>query len=335
MNTPSFNITINISVSIPIIGDQSIMLVQPPENFAFREIYLEDYVHKDRITNSRGQVLSEYMGAIKTGEKPYIVCLEQNSSRVVEHDKPANAVAFLNGSDFDEIIAPIHDEIESKVFRFFSLLHLFKEGEIARKHSFYTYNTQAGICKMNRVIDTYVEDIITLIRYPMIITPAEVLLLNDLLYNHEQACQMLKPVVIDELEYTYHTLDDATNYKNMMTPLEVMFLHNDYGDKKVMLSKRMAVFLGSSDAEMKSIYDDVKNHYHDRSEAVHEGSVTQITRTSVDELRNLVRKATKKYISVIEQVLATDSTKTFDEIKTAQITYLKSIVQAKNNLNIW
>ncbi len=66
MNTPSFDITINISVSIPIIGDQSIMLVQPPENFSFREIYLEDYVHKDRITNSRGQVLSEYMGAIKT-----------------------------------------------------------------------------------------------------------------------------------------------------------------------------------------------------------------------------------------------------------------------------
>ncbi len=99
-----------------------------------------------------------------------------------------------------------------------------------------------------------------------------------------------------------------------------------------MLSKRMAVFLGSSDAEMKSIYDDVKNHYHDRSEAVHEGSVTQITRTSVDELRNLVREATKKYISVIEQVLATDPTKTFDEIKNGTNYLLKEHCTSKEQL---
>lgn len=335
MPTQLFDITINISISIPILGDKSIMLVQPPNNFAFREIYLDDYVHKDRITDNRGQILSEYRGAVNTGEKPYIICLEQNTTRIVQHDKPANALSFLNGSDFDELIAPIHDEIEADVYRFFSLLHLCKEGEIARKHSFYTYSTQAGICKVNRFIDTYVEDIVTLIRYPMVITSVEVPVINDLLYNHEQAYQMLKPIVIDELEYTYHTLDDATNYKNMMTPLEVMFLHNDYGDKKVMLAKRMAVFLGSTDAEMKSIYDDVKDHYRDRSEAVHEGSVTQITHTSVDELRKLVREATKKYINIIEQVLATDPSKSFEEIKAAQITHLKGLVQTKNNLNIW
>lgn len=335
MNAPTFDITINISVSIPLIGDESIMLVQPPENFSFRKIHLDDYAHKDRITDHRGQVLTEYMSAINAEEKPYIVCLEQNTSRIVKHDKPVNSIAFMNGSDFDELIAPIHDEIEAEVLRFFSLLHLFKEGEVARKHSFYFFTTQEGICKIDRVVVFDAVDIITLIRYPMVITPAEVPALNDLLYNHKQACRMLKPIVIDELEYTYHTLDDATNYKNMMTPLEVMFLHNDYGDKKVMLSKRMAVFLGSSDAEMKSIYDDVKDYYRDRSEAVHEGSVTQITRASVDKLRRLVREAAKKYISVIEQVLATDPTKTFDEIKTIQIAYLKSIVQVKNNLNIW
>ena len=70
-----------------------------------------------------------------------------------------------------------------------------------------------------------------------------------------------------------------------------------------MLAKRIAVFLSTSDVQMKSIYDDVKNHYRDRSEAVHEGSTTQITHASVDELRALVRATTKQYIHVIEQAL--------------------------------
>lgn len=331
----SFDISINISVSIPIIGDSSIMLAQPPAGFEFKEIPIDEYIYSNRITDSRGEVMPEYRSAIHSGEKPYVICMEMTNVQTVKHDKPANAVSFFNGSDFDKLIEPIHDEIEATVFRFFSLLHLFKEGEIARKHSFYSFNTQSGICKVSRTIDSYIEDIITLIRYPLIIDPTEVPLLNDLLYKHERAYQILKLVVIDDLEYTYHTLDDATNYKNMMTPLEVMFLQNDYGDKKEMLAKRMAVFLGNSDCEMKSIYDNVKSHYRDRSEAVHEGSTTQISHASVDELRGLVRSAAKKYIGVIEQALKAEPAKTFDEIKTEQIGYLKGIVQIKNGLNIW
>lgn len=327
-----FDIVINISVSIPIIGDESIVLASPPNGFLFKKVKLDDYIHKNRITDSRGQILSEYRSALHGDE---IVCLEQDSSCTVKHDKPANAIAFLNGPDFNELIGPIHDKIEAEVFKFFSLLHLFKEGEIARKHSFYTYSTQAGICKTTRIIDSYIEDIVTLIRYPMIIDTTEVAAINDLLYNHDKAYQILKPIAIDELEYTYHTLDEATSYKNMMTPLEVMFLKNEHGEKKTMLSKRMGAFLGNSDVEMKSIYDSVKAHYRDRSEAVHEGSVSQITHTSLDELRNLVRAATKKYISVVEQEITANPAITFEEIKTALISNLKGIVTTKNAQNIW
>jgi len=169
----------------------------------------------------------------------------------------------------------------------------------------------------------------------MIIDTTEVAAINDLLYNHDKAYQILKPIAIDELEYTYHTLDEATSYKNMMTPLEVMFLKNEHGEKKTMLSKRMGAFLGNSDVEMKSIYDSVKAHYRDRSEAVHEGSVSQITHTSLDELRNLVRAATKKYISVVEQEITANPAITFEEIKTALISNLKGIVTTKNAQNIW
>ena len=155
----SFDISINISVSIPVIGDSSIMLAQPPAGFEFKEIPIDEYIYRNRITDSRGEVMPEYRSAIHFGEKPYVICMEMTNVQTVKHDKPANAVSFFNGSDFDKLIEPIHDEIEATVFRFFSLLHLFKEGEIARKHSFYSFNTQSGICKVSRTIDSYIEDI--------------------------------------------------------------------------------------------------------------------------------------------------------------------------------
>lgn len=56
----SFDISINISVSIPIIGDSSIMLAQPPAGFEFKEIRIDEYIYRNRITDSRGEVMPEY-----------------------------------------------------------------------------------------------------------------------------------------------------------------------------------------------------------------------------------------------------------------------------------
>lgn len=331
----TFDITINISVSIPIIGDESIMLITPPENFIFRKIHLKDYSFRENITDGRGRIITEYINAIHHDDEDYLICLESNFDSVVHHNKPANSIGFMNSSDFDDMISPIHEQIETTVFKFFALLHLYKEGEIARKNSFYKYKTIQGFCSTERIKEVTIADAITIIRYPMNIAPEELSDISDILYNHSNSYLMLKNVVIDDLEYTYHTLDDSTNYKNLMTPLEVMFLKNDYGDKKEMLSKRIAVFLGASDAEMKTIYDYVKRSYRDRSDAIHEGITQNITRSALDELRNLIRRVSKKYMYVIEQEIANEPNKTFEEIKDSLIANLKNIVVTKNNLGIW
>ena len=331
----TYDVHINISVSIPVIGDESITLVPPPQDFVFSKINLKDYAFKDRITDGQGRILTEYINAVHQGEDDYIICLEKSIDHIVQNDKPTNALAFINGSDFDDLIRPLHEDIESTVFRFFSLLHLYKEGEIARKSSFYKYMTKEGVCIAERLKVVTIADVITIIRYPMVFTAADIPSVGDMLYNHPVAYTMLKNIVIDDLEYTYHTLDDSTNYKNLMTPLEMLFLSNDYGEKKKMLAKRIAVFIGTSDFEMKTIYDYVKNSYKDRGDAVHEGVTTNITRDALDELRNLTRKVTKKYMAVIEQDLSTDPTKTFDDIKRSLITDLKNIVALKNASGFW
>lgn len=330
-----FDISININVSIPIIGDESIMLINPPENFVFKKIYVKDYSYIDNITDGKGRVLTEYINAIHHDDEDYLICLESNFVSVVHHNKPANSISFMNDSDFDDLICPIQEQIEATVFKFFSLLHLYKEGEATRKKSFYKYKTTQGICRSERLKVVTIADAITIIRYPMTIVTEELSAIRDILYNHSSSYLMLKNIVIDDLEYTYHTLDDSTNYKNLMTPLEVMFLKNDYGDKKEMLSKRIAVFLGNSDTEIKTIYDYIKCSYRDRSEAIHEGITQNISRSALDKLRNLIRRVTKKYMLIIEQELATDPNKTFEEIKNSLIGNLKNIVVEKNTLGIW
>ena len=123
----TYDILINISVSIPIIGDESIALIPPPQDFAFSKINLKDYAFKDKITDGQGRILTEYINAVHQGEDDYIICLEKSIDHIVQNDKPVNALAFINGSDFDDLIRPIHEDIESTVFRFFSLLPLYKE----------------------------------------------------------------------------------------------------------------------------------------------------------------------------------------------------------------
>lgn len=335
MGADTHNVDINISISMPIIGSNTIALLAPPIGFLYKKIWLNEYAYRDKLVDSSGNPQIDYLYAIHGESEKYIICLELESIKSITHSGAANSIGFMNGDDFDLLIEPIHQNYEAQLFEYFSMLHLYKEGEVARKHTFYTYKTQEGICSSNRSITPVIVDIVTIIRYPMIISENEIPSLNCFLFSHRKSYKMLRPIVIDELEYTYHTLDDATNYKNMITPLEVLFLRNDYGDKKEMLSKRMAAFLGDNDAEMKSIYDNLKNHYTDRSDAIHEGSIQQITQNSLHELRNLVRKATKKYMSLIEVALGANPLITFDEIKRDLINTLKATVRTKNALNIW
>lgn len=326
-----FNIPVNTTVSIPLIGDETLTLIPPPCGYRFKKTLLQEYKFKNKITDSSGQIQSEYRSALHGTTSPYIICLEHCETYVIKSDEAITIDIRAAAEKFDDLVAPICNKIEDEVFKFVSLIHLFKEGEFARKRSFYTFGI-GPFCYDKTVL---YEDSITFLQNPMTIEAAEVAAITDLLYNHNKAYSILKPVVVDALEYTYRVIDNATNYKSMVTPLEVMFLSNDYGQKKIMLSKRLGAFLGKNDVEMKAIYDTVMAIYEDRSTAVHEGCVSPITRSSLNELRNLVRAVTKKYISVVEQEVAANPAITFEEIKATLISTLKEIVTTKNDQNIW
>jgi hypothetical protein len=329
MENCSFDIRVEMSVSIPIIGDESIMLLQPPNGFVFKRYLFDDYKFKSKLIDGSSKVKEDYYFAVHGDSEKYLVCLELEDTIICNQDKPVGLLSFLTGNDFESLTEPIHQDLGSRLWRYFAMLHLFKEGEIALKHAFYTYQTTEGILtnKINREI--VYADIVTLIRYPMIISQNEIASINAFMISHDQSFNMLKQDVIDTLEYTYHVLDDVTNFKNITTPLEVLFLKKDEKGKKVSLSNRIAVFLGSNDLETTNIYNRVRQLYSVRGAATHEGKSLQITRATLDELRNLLRHVTKKYMLLIERKIALNPTIDFRTIKQELIADLQKEVAIK------
>lgn len=325
----TYDINISISISIPIIGNESISKISPPVGFTFKKVNFDEYEYKNRMLDGDGNISTDYYYAVHNGESQYIIVLEKNEMVTVKHSYPANALGFLMGNSLQELCEPIKDRYEKELLRYFSLLHFYKEGEVARKYSFYKFETQEGCCKNKWTGIPYCADMVTLILYPMIISDTEIADINSLLALDSKTYSLLKDVLIDDLEYSYHILDDTTNYKNLVTVLEVLFLRGERGTKKEMLSKRIALLLGNSDSDIQNIYAKVKSIYVDRSDAVHDGITTNITRHSLDELRNLIRDIGRKYIAHIHNELTSNQNLTFVEAKDNMINNLMHQVASK------
>jgi len=329
MVTNTFEIEVNIKVSIPIIGDKSIAQLVAPNGFTFEIIEFDNYENKNKLIDGNGEINYDYDNAIyEIDGIRCITVLSYNEIRTI-------SIIVTDDYNVDNILEKIKNEIEDSVFTYFSMLHLFKEGEFARRFSFYTLSTQRGIMIENRKTTIIAADIVTVIREPFIIQQEETNEINAFLVNHINAYKVLRNAIINEFEYTYHILDSATNYKNIISSLEVLLLSGDYGSKKEMLSKRIAVFLEVNNHDIFSTYQKVKGFYVDRSEAVHDGISEKLTQTALNELRNLTRLIVKKYIAYIEKSLSINSSDIFGNIKAALITELKVIVEQKNNAGVF
>lgn len=323
-----FDVSVHVEISIPILGDESITKIAPPEGFVFRKVPLSAYKHKDRITDGRGKISFDFHYAVHDNQTT-IVVLECSSDEIVEHVSPANSIVFALGDGLETISEPIQDKYEQRLFRYFSMLRVYMEGEIARKYSFYQFSTEKDSVRSNHTCTPICADEPTLILYPMVISDDKISDINAFITGHDRAYALLKNVIIDDLVYSYHVIDGATAYKNLITPLEVMFLSGEYGSKKKMLAKRISVLIGSTDSEIRALYDDIIQHYVDRNDAVHEGAVASITRDTVNNLRNIIRRVIKAEFNIIESFLITNPTLTFDELKAIEVPRLKGLVIQK------
>lgn len=77
MSDTTYDINISISISIPIIGNESISKISPPIGFTFKKVNFDEYEYKNRMLDGDGNISTDYYYAVHNGESQYIIVLEK------------------------------------------------------------------------------------------------------------------------------------------------------------------------------------------------------------------------------------------------------------------
>ena len=317
---------IDVIISVPIIGDESIALLNPPQGFVYKKVLFEEYLFNKNMRNYNGHVLFDYAYAFF--DKPEkILVLEHQNTYTIELDKPIQG-GLLGLSTEDECnikkeLLSVRESLVETLRRYFALLHIYKEGDVAYKEIFVRYTYQ------NNHICPHINhfDVITFKQNPMVINACEIQTINDFISNHIIAFNMIKDVAVNDLICTYHSIYNETNFKNLFTISEVLLI--DGYSKSDTLAKRLAVLTKSSNPDIDARYIRFKHLYQIRNDSVHQGDNSQITKALVDEMRDIIREVIKAYFNHIDKYILLNPSATFLQAKVNCIKQLKRKIKTK------
>lgn len=318
--------SIDVIISVPIICDSSIAFLNPPNGFVFKTVSFEQYLFSKNMRDYNGNVLLDYVYALFDRPEKILV-LEHQNTYTLELNEPIQGGLFglstKEESTIKKELAVVKEALVETLRRYFALLHIYKEGDVAYKKIFvrYAHGTNYICPHVNHF------DAITFNQNPMIIQPHEVQAINTFILNHSIAFDMIKEVAVDDLVCTYHSIYNATNYKNLFTILEALLI--DGYSKSDTLAKRLAVLTKSSNSDIDARYTRFKHLYDIRNNAVHRGDVSQITKALVDEMRDIVREVIKAYFNHIENYILLNPSASFSQAKVNCIKHLKRKIKSK------
>ena len=220
----------SVTISIPIIGDRSISKLTPPKGMKYEHIEIDNYEYKQKIYNENHELLPEFKGAVFEEEgKSYLTVL----AGYYEFDK-------FDESNCDgkylEAFDDVKNEIEKDLCRYFAILHLLKNGDVARRYSFYSYFRISYMVNGKNIsklkTDSVPADMSTFFPEMMEITNEDIQKFNKLLSYDDCVYQMLKNVALDDFAFNYCIYDSTTNFKSLITILEVLFIKKSDRERK-------------------------------------------------------------------------------------------------------
>ena len=122
----------------------------------------------------------------------------------------------------------------------------------------------------------------------------------------------------------------ATGFEQFTTALEMTLLAPGQQGKKEVLSKRVAVLLENTPADIAALYAKMKTFYRYRSESLHEGDDQNITDTETMELEDIVRRVLCKCLERCKTELSNNAAITWNDIKNQLIIDLMAKVATEN-----
>ena len=290
----------SVTISIPIIGDRSISKLTPPKGMKYEHIEIDNYEYKQKIYNENHELLPEFKGAVFEEEgKSYLTVL----AGYYEFDK-------FDESNCDgkylEAFDDVKNEIEKDLCRYFAILHLLKNGDVARRYSFYSYFRISYMVNGKNIsklkTDSVPADMSTFFPEMMEITNEDIQKFNKLLSYDDCVYQMLKNVALDDFAFNYCIYDSTTNFKSLITILEVLFIKkSDRERKKDLLAKRVSNFIESNDKDIEEVNRNISDLYKLRNDVVHSGA--EVLRENLNMLRDYTRRCIKEYMECLSVIL--------------------------------
>jgi hypothetical protein len=329
-------IDVNVSISgIFMCCDESLCGLALGRGYAIEKCDLDTLFFKDKITNGRGHLNTDYFGSrIIEDEKVSFICLKKDDVIQIEGPSFSASKRVISDKDCmceDKLAQYMDNEMEYLNERI-NLLRLFKFGNIGFIDVFFHYSfivmgfikNTIDHCSHNQTRNTIASGRFTL-------NEAEVVSCNQWLNDYCNAPYALLKNSIDEFSWGLEQIDVPTGFEQYTTALEMTLLPQNQPGKKQMLANRISAILGNTPTEVQQIHQKVLDFYRFRSESLHEGNGSNITDSELHELENITREVLKKCLMRCKTEHNSNSSVTWDAIKDliindliAQVTSLKN-----------
>ena len=329
-----------VSVDVTISGiimccDESICGLSLGRGYTIEKCGLDTLFFKDKITNGRGQLDTDYYGSkIISEDNISFICLKKEEQIQITGPSISSSHRVITDNDLmcEEELAQYMDAEIAYLNEKINLLRLFKGGNIGYRDIFFKYSftvmsfikNTIDHCSHNQTRNTLASERFTL-------TGSEVALCNQWIADYSGAPYGLLKDSIDEFSWGLEQIDEPTGFEQYTTALEMTLLPQNQPGKKQMLANRISALLGNNPTEVQQIHQKILNYYRFRSESLHEGDGSSITGSELKELEDITRAVLKKCLMRCKAEYCVSSSVTWDTVKNkimsdliAQVSALKS-----------
>ena len=324
-------VDVNVTIhGIILYCDESCSALQLGNGYSILKMSFEEIPFKQKITDGNGNLAISYMGSrIFSNDGIYFMCLQKDDVHQIQESNIIPGVIYTDRDVMCEEQIEQYKEKEIEFLnRMFSLLHIFKTGNIGIKEIFLEHRyTIMGFFnnKQKQRSDNVSRNIVD--NRLFILSQNETIACNQFLQDYSGREFDLIKNCINEFTWGLEQVDLPTGFEQYTTTLEMLLLATNQQGKKEVLSKRVAVLLENDVIKIKSLYDKMKDFYRYRSESLHEGDGRNITKTELIELEEVARRALVKYLELCKIAIQGKTHVTWDEVKAEKIDALKASVR--------
>lgn len=345
----------NIGVKINAIllhTDESILGVSIGNGYKVEKVQVNnEFAFFNNIVDGKGKLKVDYFGSKLVELEPngdeniFLVRFFKDDLLSIEPPTLQSGINDLDSIfDFEEQIKGYYEKEFGFLNNAVTLFQLFKRGNIGIRevNARFKY-TVLGVTTQNN-INSSIHDANIVRPNKYSLNSNEIIDINKFVNKHIRAdsfdrsrqitggnyCvskefEMLTPIS-NKFTFGLKQIELSAGFEQFITAMEMLLLKKDERGKKEILSKRTASLLGSNNAEVINIYNNMRNYYSYRSESLHEGDGSNITMNKLGELENIVRESIKKYLIYCENEIMLKPNVTWEEIKSKKISDLKNLV---------